>query len=145
MKKILTLLALMFCTISYTQTTQINTLAEQKISGIEYSVKQIITDKDTAQFIVIYYKNLEYQHITDNGSIMFHNKKDVTQFIEALTGTLEHTSDNFFMVNFNKGYITKSKDIIIITNNEKQWHRLRRNDIEKIIQFLQNNSKYLKE
>jgi hypothetical protein len=144
MKTTLTTIALLIGMVCSAQSTQIKTISKKKIAYNEYSVKQMISNSDTTTYVYVFYRNAEYQYITEYGSLMFSTKEDAKQFTDALQSCLQQSTNDFYMVEFKGGYVVNSKSWVTIYNDKKQWYMVGKKKLSDVNNFLNESMIYLK-
>ena len=129
MKNILFILLCVFTTQLFSQTTQ-NTISEEKfglLSCKNFS-KTYIEEDMTYNYVYCSFQNMEYQHITDIGSIMYSKQSDIDEVIEQLEMCLEYMDNKkdsfsvgiFSIYDFHKNvYITEEDGKFTSINKKK--------------------------
>jgi hypothetical protein len=135
MKKLILMFAMSLSFLSFSQTKERKTIVKGVL--LDFKIEQLISNQvDTVVYFYYGYQNLEYKTITDIGSIFFHKKEDLQQFVDALKelGNKEDGVNLDFSI--NKKYSLKLYDfspkVIWLTDKEGKYTTIQKKQANKI-------------
>ncbi len=138
------MLLMLIVSLGATSQTKRTTLSQWGNTAQSMEHIQSIEGRDTSTYYVFGYRNMEYTHISDYGSIVFITRADVQEFIDALTEAETNLgTDADVTWDQNPKYRVQvysfDKNAVYVYNDEKKWTKVWYKSIIKLIEWFKIN------
>lgn len=121
-----------------------NIIESHKVSEATFEVVQKIESEDTTYFVTIIYQNMKYTTIRDTEIIIFDNKADFIELVDAIKDLAEKdTSSTYEYTTKNKCWIFTSKYGVIMNSPDGKFTMFNRKVFLKKYESVKNMSRFL--